>query len=50
MVQWFGLKLSMQLGLLMPWRYIVHLLMGSLGIPRSTTGMIGVLSLPIQYQ
>ena len=45
MVQLLGSHLSIQYSLLMPWGHVVLLLVGSLGMPRFTTGMICVLSL-----
>ena len=45
MVQLLGSHLSIRLSLLMPWGHVVLLLVGSLGTPRLTIGMICVLSL-----
>ena len=45
MVQLLGLHLSVRLSLLMLWGHVVLLLMGSLGMPRLTIGIICVLSL-----
>ena len=44
-VQLLGSHLSIWLSLLMPWGHVVLLLVGSLGMPRLTIGMICVLSL-----
>ena len=44
MVQLLGSHLSIRLSLLMPWGHVVLLLVGSLGMPRLTIGIICVLS------
>ena len=45
MVQLLGSHLSIWLCLLMPWEHVLLLLVGSLGTPRLTIGMICILSL-----
>ena len=45
MVQLLGSHLSIWLSLLISWGHVVLLLVGSLGMPRLTIGMICVLSM-----